>query len=244
MEVIIKMLCILLCAGYATRMYPLTENFPKPLLQIKGKALIDYLIEDLEKGQYINEYVIVSNHKFISYFNDWKNNHKVKNITILDDGSISNETRLGAVKDIEFAIESLNIDEDILVLAGDNLLDFSLNCFIEYFNKKDSNCVMRYYENELTKLQRTGVATIAEDDRILEMIEKPKKPESNWAIPPFYIFKKEYLKQILKGIEFGCKTDSPGGFIEWFSRKNVVYAYLMPGKRIDIGNIDDYNKNK
>ena len=238
------MKCILLCAGYATRMYPLTENFPKPLLDIKGKPLIDYLIEDLDSKNLINEYIIVSNHKFINYFNEWKNNHKNSNIKILDDGSISNDTRLGAVKDIWFAIEQENIDDDILVLAGDNLLDFSLKGFIDFSNKKNGNAVMRYYEGEITRLQRTGVAVIDDNEKIIEMTEKPKEPKSNWAIPPFYIFKKEFLKEIKKGIDSGCKTDAPGGFIEWFCKRNKVYAYEMPGKRIDIGNLDDYYKIK
>lgn len=238
------MKCILLCAGYATRMYPLTENFPKPLLDIKGKPLIDYLIEDLDSKNLINEYIIVSNHKFINYFNEWKNNHKNSNIKVLDDGSISNETRLGAVKDIWFAIEQDNIDDDILVLAGDNLLDFSLEGFIKFYNEKKSNAVMRYYEEDITRLQRTGVAVIDENEMIVEMTEKPKEPKSNWAIPPFYIFKKEFLKEIKKGIDSGCKTDAPGGFIEWFCKRNKVYAYEMPGKRIDIGNLDDYYKIK
>ena len=238
------MKCILLCAGYATRMYPLTENFSKPLLDIKGKALIDYLIEDLDSNNLIDEYVIVSNHKFINHFIDWKNNHKNTNITVLDDGSISNETRLGAVKDIEFAIEETKINDDVLVLAGDNILDFSLKGFIDFASKKNGNAVMRYYESELARLQRTGVAVIDSDDKIIEMAEKPKEPKSNWAIPPFYIFKKECLNEIKNGIESGCKTDAPGGFIEWFCKRNDLYAYEMPGKRIDIGNLEDYYKIK
>lgn len=238
------MKCVLLCAGYATRMYPLTENFPKPLLDIKGKALIDYLIDDLEGNKLIDEYIIVSNHKFIDYFNDWKNNHDNKKITVLDDGSISNETRLGAVKDIWFAIDEANINDDILVLAGDNLLDFSLKKFIDFSNKKNGNAVLRYYEGELARLQRTGVAVIDDNDKIIEMTEKPKDPKSNWAIPPFYIFKKENLNEIKIGIDSGCKTDAPGGFIEWFCKRNEVFAYEMPGKRIDIGNLEDYYKIK
>lgn len=100
---------------------------------------------------------------------------------------------------------------------------------------------MRYYEPELARLQRTGVAVIDSNDKILEMAKKPKGPKSNWAIPPFYIFKKECLnKDIKEGIEAGCKTDAPGGFIEWFSKRNTVYAYPMSGKRIDIGNLEDY----
>ena len=234
------MKCILLCAGYATRMYPLTENFPKPLLDIKGKALIDYLIEDLDSNNLIDEYIIVSNHKFINYFESWRNNHKNNNIIVLDDGSISNETRLGAVKDIWFAIEQANINDDILVLAGDNLLNFSLKGFIDFAEDKNSNAVMRYYESEKARLQRTGVAVIDENDKIVEMEEKPKEPKSNWAIPPFYIFKKDSIIEIKNGIESGCKTDAPGGFIEWFCKRNDVYAYEMPGKRIDIGNLEDY----
>ena len=101
---------------------------------------------------------------------------------------------------------------------------------------------MRHYEPELARLQRTGVALIDSNDKILEMAEKPKEPKSNFAIPPFYIFKKECLKEIKEGIESGCKTDAPGGFIEWFSKRNDVYAYIMPDKRIDIGNLEDYYK--
>ena len=127
------MVCVLLCAGYATRMYPLTENFPKPLLEIKGKTIIDYLIDDLNDRNYISRYIIVSNHKFINYFNDWKKTRK-ENITVLDDGSTCNENRLGAVRDIQFCIDEENINEDIIVLAGDNLLDFSLNDFIESYH--------------------------------------------------------------------------------------------------------------
>lgn len=239
------MKCILLCAGYATRMYPLTENFPKPLLDIKGKPLIDYLIDDLENNNLIDEYIIVSNHKFINHFNDWKNNNKYKNkISLLDDGSTNNDNRLGAVKDIWFAIDNANINDDILVLAGDNLLDFSLKGFIDFSNEKNSNAVMRYYESELKRLQRTGVAVIDSNDKIIEMVEKPENPKSNWAIPPFYIFKQECLKEIKNGIDSGCKVDAPGGFIEWFSRRNDIHAYLMPGKRIDIGNLEDYNRIK
>lgn len=236
------MKCIFLCAGYATRMYPLTKDFPKSLLEINGKPLINYLIEDLETKKYIDEYIIISNHKFINVFNLWKKQQKLTNITILDDGTTSNETRLGAVKDIEFVIETLKINDDILVLAGDNLLDFSLNKFIEYFHSKKSNCVMTYIEKEISRLQRTGVAIIDSNDLIVEMEEKPQIPKSCNAIPPFYIFKKDDLNEIANGIKDGCFLDSPGGFVEWFSKKKMVYAFHMPGNRVDIGNLDDYYK--
>lgn len=237
------MICILLCAGYATRMYPLTENFPKPLLSIKGKALIDYLIDDLEKKRYISKYIIVSNHKFLNHFNMWKEK-RTENIIVLDDGSTANENRLGAVKDIEFAIKSENINDNILVLAGDNLLNFSLNDFIDFAKSKNTNAIMTYKENEIARLQRTGVIELDKDNKVLSFEEKPLKPKSNNAVPPFYIFKKEDLPLISKGIIEGCKVDAPGMFIEWFSKQCTIYAWNMTGNRVDIGNLDDYNRVK
>lgn len=243
MELVNDMKCIILCAGYATRLYPLTKDFPKPLLSIKGKPLINYLIEDLEKTGMISEYIIVTNHKFVNHFIDWRKKFG-DNILILDDFSTSNQNRLGAVKDIWYAIEKTNIFDDILVLAGDNLLDFSLKEFIDFSNQKQCNAIMCYYEPELNHLQRTGVANLDDDGKVISMHEKPENPSSNWAIPPFYIFRKNYLKEIKNGIDSGCKTDAPGEFIEWFCKRNTVYAYKMPGRRIDIGNLKDYYSMK
>lgn len=231
--------CILLCAGYATRMYPLTENFPKPLLEIKGKTIIDYLIDDLEENKLIEKYVVVTNHKFYSTFENWKKSRK-ENIVILDDGSTENENRLGAVRDIWFAIEKEQIQNDILVLAGDNLLDFSLKEFVDFANSKKVNALMHYVENDLNKLRKTGVAVVDENGLVIDMQEKPKTPKSNIAIPPFYIFNQDSLKEIRIGIESGCNVDSPGGFIEWFCKRRKIYSFLMPGKRIDIGNLEQY----
>lgn len=129
------MKCIILAAGYATRLYPLTENFPKPLLEVNHKTILDYLIEDMDSSGLIDEYIVISNHKFINIFNNWAKNHTC-NITVLDDGTETNETRLGAVKDIKYAIDTLNINDDCLVIAGDNLLDFSLTTFIDYAKNK------------------------------------------------------------------------------------------------------------
>jgi len=119
------MKCLILAAGYATRLYPLTENFPKPLLPVQGKAILDHLIDDIDTLGAVDEYVVISNHKFAYHFIEWADRINNKKITVVDDGTSSNETRLGAVKDIQFAIDALGIDDDMLVIAGDNLLDFS-----------------------------------------------------------------------------------------------------------------------
>jgi len=236
------MKCIILAAGYATRLYPLTENYPKPLLEVKNKKILDYLIEDLETSNLIDKYVVVSNHKFIDHFNNWKDNNKFGNkLIIIDDGSTNNDNRLGAVNDIKFAIDSLKIDEDILVIAGDNLLDFSLVDFLDYAMEKKSSCVMRKYESDLAKLQRTGVLEIGDEDKVLSMEEKPKNPKSNYACPPFYYYAKDVLMLIDEAIKNGCNVDAPGSLVSWLCSKCDIYAYLMPGNRYDIGNIDSYN---
>ncbi len=171
--------CLILCAGYATRLYPLTENFPKPLLPVQGKSVLDWLLSDVDTIPGIDRYVIISNHKFYDHFASWKESSTHSHsITILDDGSTDNENRLGAVKDILFAIDQLDLKEDLLVLAGDNLLDFSFSGFVSFFREKQGTCIMRHYEPSITRLQRTGVASIDDSDKVLLMKEKPKEPKS------------------------------------------------------------------
>lgn len=175
------MKCLVLAAGYATRLYPLTKNFPKPLLDVAGKTILDRLIDDLDTIDSIDEFIIVSNHKFIDIFEEWKLKCSCsKQITLLDDGSVCNEDRLGAVKDIAFAIEKLGVNDDLMVIAGDNLLDFSFRGFYEFFTQKNKTCIMRHYEPEVEKLRKTGVAVIDDADKVLKMQEKPHNPASNW----------------------------------------------------------------
>jgi glucose-1-phosphate thymidylyltransferase len=140
------MICLILAAGYATRLYPLTENFPKPLLDVQGRTVLDWLLSDVDCIEGIGKYVVVSNHKFYDHFTTWKESCSLSHpVVVLDDGSTDNSNRLGAVKDILFAIEEQEIDEDLLVLAGDNLLDFSLGGFVSFFQEKQSTCIMRHY---------------------------------------------------------------------------------------------------
>ncbi len=233
------MKCLILAAGYATRLYPLTENFPKPLLKVQNKTILDWLIDDIDSLGKVDEYVVISNHKFSHHFEEWAKSNS-KKITVLDDGTSSNETRLGAVKDIQFAIDKLNINEDILVIAGDNLLDFSLTEFIKYAEKKNSSCIMRYYEDNAEKLKKCGVVLLDENDKILNMEEKPKEPKSNWCCPPFYYYIKNDVPLIKKGIDEGCGVDAPGSFVAWLSNEVTVHAMEMPGKRYDIGNLQSY----
>ncbi len=236
---------VVLAAGYATRLYPLTENFPKPLLEVNGKSILDYLIEDLDKIDEVNEHIIISNAKFAHIFEQWaeKSNY-TKPVTVLNDGTTSNETRLGAVRDILFAIEERNIDEDIFVLAGDNLVDFSLSKFIEFAKNKNASSVIVNYEESVEELQKCGVMIPDENMKIISMEEKPKEPKSNWCVGPFYYYRKEDLHWIKQGIEDGCAVDAPGSFVCYLCEKTPVYAWEMPGIRFDIGGFDSYEEVK
>ncbi len=235
------MKCLILAAGYATRLYPLTENFPKPLLKVGEKTILDWLVDDIAAAGLVDEYVVISNHKFAHHFEEWAATRK-EQISVVDDGTETNETRLGAVRDIQFAIDALKLDDDMLVIAGDNVLDFSLTHFIRYADSKQSSAIMRYYEPVEAKLRKCGIVEIDSDDKIISMEEKPAEPKSHWCCPPFYYYTKADAQRIPQAIESGCGIDAPGSFIAWLATQTTVYAMEMPGSRYDIGNLESYKE--
>ena len=233
------MKCLILAAGYATRLYPLTENYPKPLLKVGDKTILDWLIDDIETAGAVNEYIVISNHKFAGYFEAWAAEHTLP-ITVVDDGTCTNETRLGAVCDIQFAVERLGIYDDLLVIAGDNVLDFSLTAFLRYAAEKGTSCTMRYRETDEKRLKKSGISEVGENDVLLSFEEKPEHPKSDWCTPPFYFYKKEDARRIREAIADGCGTDAPGSLVAWMCRHAVLHSMEMPGSRYDIGNLASY----
>ena len=233
--------CLILAAGYATRLYPLTENFPKPLLKVGEKTILDWLIDDIHTAGLVDEYVVISNHKFASHFEAWAKAHPLP-ITVVDDGTSTNETRLGAVCDIQFAIDKLGLNDDLLIIAGDNVLDFSLTSFLRYAREKSTSCTMRYYEGDEARLRKSGVSEIDENQRLLSMEEKPTDPRTHWCTPPFYFYRKEDAARIREAIADGCGTDAPGSLVAWMCRHSVLHSMEMPGSRYDIGNLESYQR--
>ena len=244
------MKCLILAAGYATRLYPLTENFPKPLLKVGGgtaedgtkvpeKPILDWLIDDI--GDAADEFVVISNHKFARHFEEWAAGHSCR-LTVVDDGTSTNETRLGAVCDIQYAVDRLSLDDDCLVIAGDNVLDFSLRSFIRYAQEKGTSCNMRYREENEQKLRKAGVAEIGEDDLLISLEEKPEHPRSHWCTPPFYYYTADDVRKIRDAIADGCGTDAPGSLVAWMCRHSTMHSMVMPGKRYDIGNLESYQQ--
>lgn len=235
------MKCLILAAGYATRLYPLTENFPKPLLEVGGKTILDHLIEDIDSTSPVDGYVVITNHRFAHIFEDWAS-RSPWSIEVVDDGTLTNETRLGAVRDIQFAIEKLGLNDDLLVIAGDNLLDFSLGLFVHYALEKRTSCMMRYFEPNPSRLLKSGVVEINLNDRVVSMEEKPSEPKSHWCCPPFYFYTRSDARLVAQGIRSGCGVDAPGSYMAWLCNQVPVHAMEMPGKRFDIGNLESYRE--
>ena len=233
------MKCIILAAGYATRLYPLTENFPKPLLTIGGVTILDRLIDDIETSGRVDEYIVVTNSKFAVIFEEWAREKKPR-VTVKADGTYTNETRLGAVKDIQLAVEACDIKEDALVIAGDNVLDFSLTKFIDYALSKGTSCMMRYSEKDIDRLRKSGISEVNDDGLLVSFEEKPQNPKSDWCTPPFYYYTAADLARIGEAIEDGCGVDAPGSLVSWMCSHSVVYSMEMPGSRYDIGDIKSY----
>ena len=232
------MKCVILAAGYATRLYPLTENFPKPLLPVSDRPILDWLIEDVAEA--VDEFVVVTNHKFAGIFKEWE--AKKEKVRVIDNGTGTNETRLGAVRDIQLAAEG--IDEDVLVMAGDNMLDFSLVPFVEFSRGVGTSCVMCHEEEKLEALRKTAVITADENGKITSYEEKPQVPKGNLAVPPFYYYRGQDVKRIQEALEDGCGYDAPGSFAAWLSKKVDMHAWKMTGKRYDIGDIASYEAVK
>ena len=230
---------IILAAGYATRLYPLTKDFPKPLLEVGSRPILDWLIADVHTAGVMDEYIVVSNHRFAARFREWAARSPYP-ITVVDDGTDTNETRLGAVRDIRFAVEQRGVTDDVLVLAGDNVLDFSLAPFVRFGMENGCSCVMCYEENEPARQQRTAIITVDENSVITGYEEKPRAPESNLAVPPFYYYRAQDVARIPEGLAAGCGYDAPGSFAAWLSRQTPMKAYRMPGRRYDIGNLESY----
>lgn len=234
---------IVIAAGYATRLYPLTENFPKPLLKIGNSSILERMLDDIDRISDIDEHIIVSNHKFAGIFEEWSKTVDYRcPLTIIDDGTTSNDNRLGAVRDLLLAIGQSEVDDHILVVAADNILDFSFQGFVDFFKEKNSSVIMCHHEPELRRLQRTGVIAVDENMRVTLMQEKPEVPVSNWAVPPFYIYHRDDLPLIRDCMNHGCGFDAPGNLAHYLTDVTTIHAWQMPGSRYDIGSLDSYEE--
>lgn len=240
--IINRMKAIILAAGYGTRLYPLTRDKPKPLLEIKEKPIIEHIIKKIEEIGEIDNIFVVTNNKFFKNFLEWSSSFKsAKKITIVNDMTNSNQDRLGSLGDIRYVIENMNIHDDIMVVAGDNLFEFSIKPMEKIFKERQKPVVALYdvRDTELAKLY--GIVSINADNKIIDFEEKPEKPKSTLASTGIYIYPKRIIDKL---IEFtnAHDADKTGNFLEWLYKQEDIYCCVSQEKWFDIGSIEQLEK--
>ena len=237
------MKAIILAAGYATRLYPLTKNRPKALLPINNKPIINYITEQINTIEEVDEIYVITNHKFIDTFAGWKNETMSRaKITVLDDGTTSEENRKGAIGDILFVIEKMKIDDELLVIAGDNFFTYPLEKYYNFYKQKNRDCVcVRVWDDKAT-LKNFGIALLDKEGKVLEIEEKPEQPKSNTVVFASYFYKKDTVPLFKQYLAEGNNPDAPGNFPAWLYKQKEVYAYTFPRECYDIGTLESYEE--
>lgn len=244
------MKCILLCAGYATRLFPLTENFPKALLEVGGRPLLDYILDEVNTLEQVDSIYLVTNAKYTPHFEEWaKAKNNVKPITVLNDGTSTNDDRLGAIGDINYTIEQAKINDDLLVIAGDNLFTFKLKDFVEFQKEKNTSAICVKKE-EYNNLKRLGVVETDDNMKIVGFEEKPAEPKGEYAATAVYLYEKGVIPTFKKYIDEGNNVDAPGNFVAYLYKREPVYGYVFNGEWYDVGThealaqVNEVYKNK
>ncbi len=239
---------VLLCAGFATRMAPLTENVPKPLLPVAGRPVIDYLMDRLVALPQLTHVHIVTNHKFFNHFSHWRrqwmhsNRTGIAAIDIHDDGATANENRLGAAADLHWVLKRIGSSSQVVVSAGDNIYRFEFGPLWQQFLRDDHHRIVALPESDRRRLKKTGVLQLGADDRVLQLMEKPQQPLSEWICPPLYFFQPSVTAQLDAFLATAENRDAPGHFIAHLCREQPVYAFRLNASRLDIGSIDSYRE--
>ena len=237
------MKCLILAAGYATRLYPLTEHFPKPLLAVGGKPIVDWLIDDLAKlrsSTVLSSLPITGLSSTLKRGGRTRPSHVRRKSRYWTTAPPPMRTVWARVRDMSLVIDALGLADDLLVIAGDNVLDFRLSGFVAFAQEKRASCVMCHEEPELRRQQKTAIITVDERQRITSYEEKPLHPRGNLAVPPFYYYTQRSTARVQEALAAGCNGDAPGSFAAWLSQRTPMYAYRMPGKRYDVGDIASY----
>ena len=230
---------IILAAGYATRLYPLTLTRPKPLLPVAGKPMVEHVIDNLAPIGGIDRIYVVTNAKFAEQFQTWSDNYRATksklNFTIVNDGSTDDTNKLGAIGDINYVINSQNVDDDIIVVAGDNLFNQPLSDFGKFCREKNAPALAVYDVGNLEEIKKYNSISTDDDGRITFFEEKPKNPTSTLTGIALYFYPKATVPLIKQYIAEGNNPDQPGRFVQWLYPRSAVYTWKVPGLWFDIG---------
>ena len=236
---------LILAAGYAVRLQPLTLNTPKPLLPIGGRPMVDRILAKTESIKSIDAIHVVSNRKFFRNFVEWKKLRKdASKIFLIDDGTMTNDTRLGAIRDMELSIRESSIDDDLLVIAGDNLFDLDLSVFLKFAeNHSDGVSIALYDVGNIEAAKRFGVIRIDGKGLVTDFEEKPQNPKSTLISTGIYFFPRQKLNNLREYVNLeGAKLDAPGYYIRWLSANDKVYGFPFSEKWYDIGDLESYKR--
>ncbi len=236
------MKCILLCAGYATRLYPLTREKPKSLLPVGNVPMIERILDKIIHMDEMNKVYVVTNHRFIQHFYYWHRDYEHREkVEIFDDNTMDNDDRLGAIGDIEYVVKNAKINEDMIVVAGDNLLMFDITDFLKFGKKHRLAIAVKDVKNKkLASLY--GAVKLGSDNQVLDFEEKPPSPKSTLISICLYYIAKEHVPLVSKYLAEGHNKDAPGYYIGWLFQNYPLYAWTIKGQWLDIGDIDSYNK--
>jgi glucose-1-phosphate thymidylyltransferase len=223
---------LILAAGYATRLRPLTDSIPKQLLPVGGRPIVDWILDKVRAAG-IEDVHLVTNARFAEDFELWSVGAGVQ---VHDDGTATNEERLGAIGDIRFVQDNADLDDDLLVIAGDNLFDYALADYVHFWStKSDASAVAVYDVADRELAKQYGIVEIDDDDRIVGFVEKPSDPPSTLSATATYIYARRHAALIDTYLDAGEPPDQPGHFIAWLYRREPVYAYRIAGGWYDIG---------
>jgi len=228
------MKAVILAAGYATRLYPLTLDRPKALLPVAGRPMLEHLLDRLGEVEGLDEIYVVTNSKFAGVFRDWAASHGA-GVRILDDGTSDEETKLGAIGDLDLTIREAGIDDDLLVLAGDNLFSESLAPFVEFGRAKGAPALGVFDVGDLELIRRYNAIDLGDDDRVTFFEEKPQEPRSTLTGIALYFYPRHSLRLVREYLEAGNNPDQPGRLVEWLYPRTPVYAWRVPGSWYDVG---------
>ncbi|HET7625300.1 MAG TPA: nucleotidyltransferase family protein [Verrucomicrobiae bacterium] len=230
---------IILAAGYATRLYPLTLTQPKPLLPVAGKPMIEYVLDNLSPIPGIDRIYVVTNAKFAGHFQKWADDYRASksqlNFTIVNDGSTDDTNKLGAIGDIHFVLKTHNLDDDLIVVAGDNLFSEKLEGFGAICREKNAPVLALYDVGDLEQIKKYNSISLDASGRITFFEEKPKNPTSTLTGIALYYYPKSSLPMIHKYVAEGNNPDQPGRLIQWLYTRTPVYTWQVPGIWYDIG---------
>jgi glucose-1-phosphate thymidylyltransferase len=226
---------VVLAAGYATRLYPLTLDRPKALLPVGGKPMLEHLLERLDGVEGLDEIHVVTNSKFAAAFREWAEGYGEGGVRILDDGTSDEETKLGAIGDLELVIRSAELDDDLLVLAGDNLFSESLAPFAEFGQSKGAPALGVYDVGDLEAIRRYNAIVLDDEDRVRFFEEKPERPTSTLTGIALYFYPRSALGLVGEYLAEGKNPDQPGWLVQWLYPRTDVYAWRVPGRWYDVG---------